>query len=847
MPMLVLLVIGTFLAAMGSVYCCRLLALKARIGALPTARSMHQQFTPLLGGVGIFFGLVAGFGLSVLLNLVPPAVFMKHQFFFLGWAVIFLTGLLDDLRSLPFWVKFLLQLVAAFALIVNGCIIEAFVAPPDEAFLLGAFSIPFTVLWIVFVVNAINLLDGLDGLAGGVAVIAFLGFAIIAAIQGSSFLLVLAVLAAAAVLGFLKFNRFPATIFMGDAGSLQLGYLLAFLSVEAFRVAGSHHVLFLSAVVLLGLPLSDTLMAFFRRLSQGQSPFHPDKHHVHHRLLHLGISHPESVQLLYLIQVFLTLLATLMVVYRDVTVYVLFGVFLILAVYWMKRLGYLEAYQKFSRLGFQTKSVFNPSPFHLNDPATPAADAVPNSRPVVPLHLNRLWHQVLLFLGDAVAVVLSLLAIFWLRTHLGFSEDVVIRQPADLFQYPVMLYAVLLWGLLFWLNGLYDLGWDVSRYDHVTRLLRVITFGIVVLGFVTSDLQMPTNRSQWLSLGGYWLIMSGLTAGFRLGIIAVEKQFHILEYAPKPTLFIGFSQRTAEFLEDVRMNPHLLYEVKGIVAVESVPESPPLPVLGNLEKLPEIIVQHGIQEAIVDLPPQFGAEWMKAIAVCDRLNVAIRTFPGMAHLFSGGSRTTGSYALITLLPRPMVQWQWLIKRTVDVVLSAVGIVAMAPFIGVWAVVQLVRRTPVLTACPVLGKFGVSFPMHYLHLSSVKNLCTRPQLEGKGHRVQGWLWRTRLYKMPQLVNVLRGEMSWVGPRPEAPEWYRDLEERIPFVYRRLFVRPGITGLGQMRYRYEQSQKALEARIRSDIFYIENMSLRMDFQILLRSAWIFLFERHRRRRA
>ncbi len=834
-------VIIAWIGAVVSVYCCRQVAQKARIGPLPTVRSMHQDFIPLLGGVGIFLGISGGLLASLFSGLMPIQTILDHQFFFLGWVLIFFTGLLDDLRSLPFWIKFILQLIAALALVFNGCIIEAFMAPPDETFSLGAVSIPFTLLWIVFVVNAVNLLDGLDGLAGGVSVIAFIGFAIIAALQGSPFLLLLALVSSAAILGFLKFNRYPASIFMGDAGSLQLGYLLAFLSIEAFRVAGSHHVLFLSAIVLLGLPLTDTLIAFFRRLTQGKSPFHPDKQHVHHRLLDLGISHPATVRLLYLIQFMLTTLAILMVIYRDQTVYLLFALFLLLAFYWMKRLGYLETYQRFSRvsLGEQNPKAASQS----NSPSS----LLPATRVTVPLNLNRLWHQVLLFGGDLIAIVSSIVIIFWIRTSFGFPASTFVRHVGELFQYPVMVYAVLLWTLLFWLNGLYDMGWDVSRYEHITRLLRVITFGIVVLGLITSDLHLPTSGRQWMSLGGYWLVFSTLTSAMRLSIIALEKQFKILEYAPKPTIFIGFSPRLAEFLTDIQNNPHLLYDVKGIVSVSRTSTSLPLPVLGNLNQLPSIIVQHSIQEAIIDLPEQLSSRWLQAIAICDRLNVTIRTFPGIAHIFSGGGHSYSSYAVITLLPNPMVQWQWLIKRTLDVLLSLVALVALTPLLILWWMIQTWQQHSLLHSCAVVGKFGVEFPMFYLQLPQISGLCTKPRLEKPAHRFQYWLFKTRLYKLPQIFNVLRGEMSWVGPRPEPREWYQQVEKKLPFVYRRLFVRPGITGLGQMRYRYEHSQKAMEARIRSDIFYIENMSIRMDFQILLRSVWLFFFERKPGRRA
>ncbi len=838
MPLVVSMLVAVGMAA-ATVYCCRGVARNARIGSVPTARSMHHQFIPLLGGVGIFIGITAGLITALVIGNLSATVLHQHQFFWLGLAMIFLTGLLDDLRSLPFWVKFLLQLVAALALVLNGCVIEAFVAPPDEAFRLGAFSVPFTLLWIVFVINAINLLDGLDGLAGGVSVIALIGFAIIAILQGSGFLLLLALLAAASVVGFLFFNRYPATIFMGDAGSLQLGYLLAFLSIEAFRVAGSHHVLFLSAIVLLGLPLSDTLMAFFRRLSQGQSPFHPDKQHVHHRLLHLGISHPATVHLLYLIQGILTILAILMVIYRDATVYLLFALFLLLAVYWMKRLGFLEQYQQFSRRPFAQLTPSTKEPHQSRK----AADW--HKGATIPLNLQRLWHQVILFVGDTVAVICAIMLFFWLRRYLGLAETPLIYHWQELFQYPVVLYAVLLWTLLFWLNGLYDLGWEVSRYEHVTRIVRVISFGVILLGFFTSDLQMPASGSQWVALGCYWIIFNTLVAGIRLVLITVEKHFRWLEYAPKPTLIVGYSPRMAEFLQDVQNNPHLLYQVEGIVFIDDPAEHAELPVLGGLEDLPRIITHHRIREVIMDLPQQINDRWLKAIAMCNRLNVNIRTFPGVADIFSGRSGTYANVALITLLPNPMVQWQWLVKRTLDVALSLLTLVGLTPLLLVWGLWQRWNGKGMLTRCAVLGKLGVPFRLYYLQLPAVPKLCEHPQPTAKAP-FQHWLYRHRIYKLVQVVNVLRGEMSWVGPRPERAQWYQQIEGKVPFVYRRLFVRPGITGLGQMRYRYEHSQQALEARIRSDIFYIEHMSLRMDVQILLRSAWILLFEGKKRGR-
>jgi UDP-GlcNAc:undecaprenyl-phosphate GlcNAc-1-phosphate transferase len=282
--------VASLFSALLMVPLIRKVALHFRIGALPSARKIHKDFVPLLGGMGIFTGLVMGVLAANISGIMPFDTWISQKFFWLGLAVILLLGLIDDVRGVNAWQKFTGQFLAAGLAVLGGCSIEAFYSPGGGALELGWFAYPFSVLWIMFIINSVNLLDGLDGLASGISLIITGGILVIAMISGNIFLIVLAIALIGGILGFLRFNYHPAKIFMGDVGSLMLGYLLACFSVEALKVAKSHQVYFLVSLTLLGMPITDTLISFFRRMGRGDHPFKADREHIHHRLLKLGDS-----------------------------------------------------------------------------------------------------------------------------------------------------------------------------------------------------------------------------------------------------------------------------------------------------------------------------------------------------------------------------------------------------------------------------------------------------------------------------------------------------------------------------------------------------------------------------
>lgn len=268
-----------------------------------SSRKIHVRPVPRLGGVAIVGGFFAPLCALLLTDSgVGTAFYMQDKLalgMFGGGVAIALLGLYDDLRGAGARLKFTVQFGVAAALYGLGFRAEIIANPFGDPVALGWLSIPFTLLWIVGVVNAMNLIDGLDGLAGGVAFFAVLPNFILAFARGDVVLCLVMAALGGAVLGFLIFNFNPASIFMGDTGSMFLGFVLAAVSLKTYSKSGTA-VAMLVPIIALGLPIMDTLLAVVRRTALRRPLFSADKEHIHHRLMsRLLLSHRRTVLALY--------------------------------------------------------------------------------------------------------------------------------------------------------------------------------------------------------------------------------------------------------------------------------------------------------------------------------------------------------------------------------------------------------------------------------------------------------------------------------------------------------------------------------------------------------------------
>ena len=270
-----------------------------RIGAVdrPDDRKIHQGAVPRLGGLAIYIGYVASalyFGTSG--DMLAGAL--------IGATVLIAVGVWDDVKQIGPKTKLLGQIVAAFIPLLFGIRVDVITDPWGHLIYLDYFAVPLTVFWIVGFTNIVNLIDGLDGLAAGISLIACLAIFAVNLQLGQVELAMLTMGLAGAACGFLRYNFNPAKIFMGDTGSMLLGYTMAVISV-AGAVKTAAAVALVVPVVVLGLPILDTSFAIARRYLNGKPIFKPDKGHVHHRLLAMGMSQKRAVLLMYGITAFL--------------------------------------------------------------------------------------------------------------------------------------------------------------------------------------------------------------------------------------------------------------------------------------------------------------------------------------------------------------------------------------------------------------------------------------------------------------------------------------------------------------------------------------------------------------
>lgn len=268
----------------------------------PDARKVHTTPIPRLGGVAIFFGFAIS--IAVIELIVAGPLFPRTGPFmglFVGASLIFLLGIVDDLRPLPASLKLVVQVVAAGVAVALGVRIEVLSNPMGGMIILPmAWSVGLTIFWLVGITNTINLIDGLDGLAGGVTLIAASTTALIAFQTKQPALALLALALVGATVGFLRYNWNPAKIFMGDSGSLFLGFALAAISVIGLLKVAATAAL-LVPILILGVPIFDTAFAIVRRAIQRRPIFSPDRGHLHHRLLGLGFSQRRAVVIIYAI------------------------------------------------------------------------------------------------------------------------------------------------------------------------------------------------------------------------------------------------------------------------------------------------------------------------------------------------------------------------------------------------------------------------------------------------------------------------------------------------------------------------------------------------------------------
>lgn len=289
-------------------------------------RRVHKKPIPLLGGVAIYISFIIG------VFIKSGDITSEELAIILGATIILFGGILDDLKDIRPIQKLLIQLVASLCLVLMGVKVQLITNPFSDTipFLnIGLFSVPITIVWVIGVTNAINLIDGLDGLAAGISLISTLTIFFIAILMERNTTAFLTAILSGAILGFLPYNFNPATIFMGDTGAQLLGFLLAAISIKgAIKSAATFTIVV--PILILGLPIFDTLFAMIRRKINGKPIMQGDRGHLHHRLLDMGMSQRKAVLIMYGISAVLGIIAIITVQINNISSLLLLAVVIVL-------------------------------------------------------------------------------------------------------------------------------------------------------------------------------------------------------------------------------------------------------------------------------------------------------------------------------------------------------------------------------------------------------------------------------------------------------------------------------------------------------------------------------------
>ena len=450
-------------------------------------------------------------------------------------------------------------------------------------------------------------------------------------------------------------------------------------------------------------------------------------------------------------------------------------------------------------------------------------------------------------LADLLALTVSFLAYQAVRkvmlptsTHTFSISDIVV----------VATVVALAWMIVFWLGGLYRDYYIRSPFEEAFVVLKV-TFVVSLLFYLVIYVDSPQDyqKSPRFVFVMYWLFVSGFVTIGRMVARAIQSYLRSKGTIQLRTLLVGSGKRVLQLLADIRNERAWGYNVVGVISTDNV-EVAGIPILGSLAELGKVLEQSNVQEMLITMDHTDHNELLSVVAKGADVGCSVKIVPDMYEIVSGQARTQQMYGapLIHVNPELMKPWEEAAKRILDIVISLlVLLIGLPVWITIGLIVALTSRGPVFYKQNRVGRNGLVFVMSKFRSMYVDENRAQTWTEKNDPRVTPFgrfIRKTHLDEIPQLWNVLRGEMSLVGPRPEQPHFVEKFSTLLPYYRRRHKVRPGITGWWQVKAKSNsESVEEIESRLRYDFFYIENISFMLDIEILVRTVFV-MFTGHGR---
>ena len=439
---------------------------------------------------------------------------------------------------------------------------------------------------------------------------------------------------------------------------------------------------------------------------------------------------------------------------------------------------------------------------------------------------------------DLLAFSIAWIIYYWFRIQSGWLSYTM--EPE--FWAPMVAICVY-WLVVFFFFGLYRSWYAKSRFDEFTSIFKAATFGVLVLFFAifVDDHGVGSPIHSRLLIIFYWILMVLFVGAGRFMLHTFQRRLLLAGIGLHTTIIVGWSAKARELFDSVKSFPALGYKIIGFVPVSASSHQEnykKVSVIGSIDELSDIITKYNVEDVLIALDSSEHDRLLYVVSCCGLTQVSLKIIPDLYDIISGQARTNQIYGfpLIEIMPDLMQPWEYAVKRIIDIVFSFVVLFVGLP---IWLLVALAikldSKGSIFYTQERVGKDEKHF--HIIKFRSMDEEAEREsgpvwanKKDSRVTRVGNILRKLRIDEIPQLINVLDGKMSLVGPRPERPFFVEQLSKEIPLYKRRLKVRPGITGWAQVKHKYDESIEDVRKKVQYDLSYIENMSLRMDMKIL-----------------
>jgi len=461
--------------------------------------------------------------------------------------------------------------------------------------------------------------------------------------------------------------------------------------------------------------------------------------------------------------------------------------------------------------------------------------------------MSKQLEKILILLTDLFTINLAWSVFFYVRVESGlfklFTEPIFFLSMTTVYIY---------WVITFTFVGMYRTWFASSRFDEMLTLFKATFVGIFILFFLIlydDSMNGVASTNRFLILI-YWMLLLFFIGNGRLFIRSIQRRLLIKGIGRKNAILVGFNARSKNMHEMISSYRGLGIDVVAYVAVKEKnvgKEYNNIKVVNTVHNIKQVIKGTNASEIILALDKYEGDVMLEVVALCDSNDVSIKIIPDLYEIISGQARTSQLYGfpLIDIMPQLMPEWEKKLKRLMDIIISTFIIILSFPIILITGIfIKTESKGPIFYLQERSGLNGKTFKI--IKFRSMRNDAEEqsgPVWSTKDDpritKVGKFIRKVRIDEIPQMINVLKGEMSLVGPRPERPFFVEKLSEEIPFYKRRLKVRPGVTGWAQVKHKYDETIEDVKEKLRFDLFYIENMSLRNDLKILVRTVFVVIF--------